>query len=64
MRHPIDRVDKSINKQCIIGFDIWGTLLDLNKVLETIAYTIAEKLNLDRALTVKRVFEVHDDQEI
>jgi putative hydrolase of the HAD superfamily len=61
MRHPIDRVDKSINKQCIIGFDIWGTLLDLNKVLETIAYTIAEKLNLDRALTVKRVFEVHDE---
>jgi Predicted hydrolase (HAD superfamily) len=61
MRLPIDRVNKLTNKQCIIGFDIWGTLLDLNKVLETIAYTIAEKLNLDKASTIKRVFEVHDE---
>ncbi|MEM1714097.1 MAG: HAD family hydrolase [Desulfurococcaceae archaeon] len=54
----IDNLEES--KPCIIGFDIWGTLLDLNRVLEAIAINMAKRLNLNESHAVKKMLEVHE----
>ena len=46
---------------CVIGFDVWGTLLNLEKVLETIGNRVAKctGMSIDRALAL--VFKVHEE---
>lgn len=45
MKHHIDQLREILNEylECIVSFDIWGTLLDLDKLLETVAFTISRK---------------------
>lgn len=48
-------------RKCIIGFDIWGTLLKLDKVLEYIAVILADEIGVDKDHAVRKVFRVHDE---
>jgi putative hydrolase of the HAD superfamily len=44
-----------------IGFDVWGTLLDLNKVIELIALEIASETGLSVEEATRRIKRVHDE---
>jgi len=44
-----------------IGFDVWGTLLDLNKVIELIALEIAGKMSLSVEEATRRIKRIHDE---
>lgn len=55
-----DHPDKISSRSCIIGFDIWGTLLDLDKVLEAVALKMARRLGLNESYAVKKMLEVHE----
>lgn len=55
-----DPIDTQLSK-CIIGFDVWGTILDLNKVLTMIAISIASKTGLNTDNAIRKIFKVHSE---
>lgn len=46
---------------CAIGFDIWGTLFDLNNTLRIIAFNIAELLGINASDAVQRILKIHEE---
>lgn len=52
----IEHRDKS---RCVLGFDIWGTLLDLDEVLKSIAKSIARKIGVSEHVSEQMIYEVH-----
>lgn len=54
------KVDKS-GDRCVVGFDVWGTLLDLESVLKAIARSAARTTGLDLDAATRNVFKVHEE---
>ncbi|MEM4718129.1 MAG: HAD family hydrolase [Desulfurococcaceae archaeon] len=47
--------------KCVIGFDIWGTLLDLDRVLEAIGKSLALDLGINYEQAIRKIFEIHNE---
>lgn len=54
------KVDKN-GDRCVVGFDVWGTLLDLEKVLRTIARNAARTTGLGLDIATRNIFKVHEE---
>lgn len=50
--------------ECGVGFDIWGTLLDLDKVLELISEEIAQETRLSVDYSKRSVFTIHNEARL
>ncbi|MEM4880580.1 MAG: HAD family hydrolase [Desulfurococcaceae archaeon] len=47
--------------RCVVGFDVWGTLLDLERVLKAIARSVAYATGLDLDIATRNVFKAHEE---
>lgn len=52
---------ENISKKCVIGFDIWGTLLDLDRVMEAIGKNLALTLGISYEQAVRNIFEIYSE---
>lgn len=50
----------SSTKLCAVGFDIWGTLFNLEEVLRAIAHKLAERKGLDPSTAFGKILKIHE----
>lgn len=66
MKHFTSTLTKpqSENPECGVGFDIWGTLLDLDKVLGLISEEVAQETGLSVEASKRTIYSIHDEARL
>lgn len=52
-----------VKSSCVVGFDVWGTLLDLEKILGAIAEIASSIREVDKALASQSLFRLHEEMK-
>lgn len=49
--------------KCVVGFDVWGTLLDLEETLKMLAEAVSKRANMSLEQASKFIFRVHSEMK-
>jgi len=64
--HIIEEVDRfegpiENSSKCVIGFDVWGTLFDLNKIFDAISIEASKRLRVETRKVQEGILKAYED---